>query len=262
MELGDVPLAYQTERGGGRPRRTGGRPDLLYSGRRFRYRVRDRGMHKYVIMGVQGCGKGTQARLLAASYDLVHISVGDIFRWNIQARTKLAARITRIMAQGQLVPDEIVEEIVRRRLDEHDWNYGFILDGFPRNRRQAEFFLESFDIDAVILIDVPDRVVLERIQARRLCERCGLDHNLMFHRPASEGVCDVCGGLLVQRPDDTEVAIRARLGDYHEKTQPIVELFRRKELVIVADGTRAPDDVQDDIRRALKLRRDSSNQLP
>ena len=210
-------------------------------------------MHKYIIMGVQGCGKGTQAQMLKASYGLVHISVGDIFRWNIQAHTKLAARITRQMSQGQLVSDDIVEETVRRRLDEHDWNYGFILDGFPRNRRQAEFLLESYDCNAVILIDVPDAVVVERIQARRLCERCGLDHNLMFHRPVKDGLCDVCGGKLLQRPDDNEAAVRARLVEYHEKTRPIVELFRQKELVIVADGTRTPDEVHRDIRSQLKL---------
>src|SRR5262249_5425768 len=163
-------------------------------------------MHKYIIMGVQGCGKGTQAKRLALALDLTHISVGDIFRWNIQSHTKLAARIKRIMSEGQLVPDEIVEEVVRRRLDEHDWNYGFILDGLPRNRRQAEFFLESYDIDAVILIGLPDSIVMERIQARRLCQRCGLDYNLMSHRPAREGICDVCGGLLLQRPDDNEEA--------------------------------------------------------
>lgn len=210
-------------------------------------------MRKYIIMGVQGCGKGTQAKLLKEAYDLIHISVGDIFRWNIQAHTKLAARIRRIMADGQLVPDEIVEEIVRRRLDEHDWNYGFILDGFPRNRRQAEFFLESYDIDAVILIDVPDKVVLERIQARRLCEKCGLDYNLMFHRPAKDGTCDVCGGRLVQRSDDNAEAVQSRLKDYHEKTAPILDLFRKKELVVVADGTRKPDEIQADIRGQLKL---------
>src|SRR5690606_31343789 len=134
-----------------------------------------RSMHKYIIMGVQGCGKGTQAKLLAKAYDLVHISVGDIFRWNIQSHTKLAARIQRIMDSGQLVPDDIVEEIVKRRLDDHDWNYGFILDGFPRNKPQATFFLESYDIDAVIWIDVPDDVVLQRMQSRRLCAHCGVD---------------------------------------------------------------------------------------
>ena len=117
-------------------------------------------MHKYVIMGVQGCGKGTQAKMLADDFDLVHISVGDLFRWNIQNHTKLAARIKRIIVEGQLVPDEIVEELIRKRLDDHDWNFGYILDGFPRNGRQALFFLESYDIDAVIHIDVPDDVVL------------------------------------------------------------------------------------------------------
>ena len=210
-------------------------------------------MHKYIIMGVQGCGKGTQARMLKDACDLVHISVGDIFRWNLQAHTKLAARITRIMGAGQLVPDDIVEEIVRRRLDEHDWNYGFVLDGFPRNRRQAEFFLESYDIDAVILIQVPDEVVLERIQARRLCVVCGLDYNLMFHRPAKEDVCDVCGGRVIQRLDDNDAAVRERLEDYHSKTQPIVDLFRKKELVVVVDGTRAPREIHDEIRQKLKL---------
>lgn len=210
-------------------------------------------MRKFIIMGAQGSGKGTQAKMLKDSCDLIHISVGDIFRWNLQAHTKLAARIKRIMSEGQLVPDEIVEEIVRRRLDEHDWNYGFILDGFPRNRRQAEFFLESYDIDAVLLIDVPDRVVRERIQARRLCGTCGLDYNLMFHRPAHEGICDVCGGRLTLRPDDNDAAVDARLRDYHEKTQPIVELFRKKELVVVADGTRHPQEIHDDIRSQLRL---------
>lgn len=210
-------------------------------------------MHKYIIMGAQGCGKGTQAKLLKEAFELTHISVGDILRWNVQAHTKLAARIKRIMNDGQLVPDEIVEEIIRSRLDEHDWNYDFILDGFPRNRRQAEFFLEAYDIDAVILIDVPDQVVIERIQGRRICEGCGVDYNLMFHRPLKEGSCDVCGGVLIRRVDDNEQVVRARLNDYHQKTQPILDLFRQKELVVVADGTQAPDAVQADIRRQLEL---------
>src|SRR5579862_825306 len=141
-------------------------------------------MRKFIIMGVQGCGKGTQAKMLAKDFDLVHISVGDIFRWHIQSHTKLGARIRRLTTAGELVPDEVAEEVVKGRLEQHDWNYGFILDGFPRNRRQAAFFLESYDIDAVLLIDVPDAIVLERIFNRRLCPRCSLDYNLMFHRPS------------------------------------------------------------------------------
>src|ERR1700680_630149 len=134
-------------------------------------------MHKYVIMGAQGCGKGTQAKLLKQDFEIVHISVGDIFRWHIQSHTKLAARIQRLMAAGGLVPDDVVEEVVKERLDTHDWNFGFILDGFPRNLHQAAFFLESYDIDAVLLIDVPDAIVLERIVNRRLCPKCSLDYN-------------------------------------------------------------------------------------
>jgi adenylate kinase len=210
-------------------------------------------VRKYIIMGVQGSGKGTQAQLLTKDFDLVHISVGDIFRWHIQSHTKLAARIKRLMASGELVPDDVVEEVVRFRLDQHDWNYGFILDGFPRNRPQAEFFLESYDIDAVILIDVPDEVVLARILNRRLCSKCGLDYNLIFHRPAVADVCDVCGGKLVTRPDDNPEAVKARLHDYHTKTAPILELFRRKELVVVVDGTQPAAAVQEEIRRRLGL---------
>src|SRR5688572_17072621 len=151
-------------------------------------------MHKYVLMGPQGSGKGTQAKLLKGDFDLVHISVGDIFRWNIQHHTKLGARVKRLVAAGDLVPDDVVDEVVRARLEQHDWNYGFILDGFPRNRAQAEFFLESYDVDAVVLVDVPDEVVFQRALARRLCAGCGLDYNLIQHRPRVAGICDVCGG--------------------------------------------------------------------
>jgi adenylate kinase len=210
-------------------------------------------VHKYVIMGVQGSGKGTQARLLKEKLDLVHISVGDIFRWNIQSYTKLGARVKRTVDAGELVPDEMVWEVVRDRLDQHDWNHGFVLDGYPRNGSQARFFLESYDIDAVILIEVPDEVVFERMLSRRLCSGCGLDYNLIQHRPAVPDTCDVCGGTLVGRPDDNPEAIHGRLRDYHERTRPIVELFERKELVVRVDGTKAPDSVQAEIRRKLGL---------
>jgi adenylate kinase len=119
-------------------------------------------MRKYVIMGIQGSGKGTQSEMLAADLDLVHISVGDIFRWNVSNHTKIGALVQRVMASGELVGDDLVESVVRQRLSEHDWNFGFLIDGFPRNARQAEFFLESYDIDGVIYLDMPDSEVRRR----------------------------------------------------------------------------------------------------
>jgi adenylate kinase len=208
-------------------------------------------MRKYIIMGVQGSGKGTQAKLLADKLDLEHISVGDIFRWNVEHHTKLGAQVRRSVAGGELVSDDLVETVVRRRLDEHDWNYGFIVDGFPRNQPQARFFLESYDLDAVILLDLPDSLVERRILSRRLCSRCGLDYNLISSRPAVADVCDVCGGQLVSRPDDTAEALRARLGDYHAKTQPVLELFRAKEVVLEVDASQPAADVQTGIRKRL-----------
>ena len=210
-------------------------------------------MRKYVIMGVQGCGKGTQARMLVEDFDLVHISVGDIFRWNIQNHTKLAARVKRLISEGQLVSDDIVEEIVRNRLDKHDWNFGFILDGFPRNVHQVMFFLESYDIDAVIHIVVPDEVVRQRVLARRLCSQCGLDYNLIYHRPNTPEKCDVCGGTLITRPDDNQQAVDDRLREYHTKTEPVLEWFRRKELIIEVRGESTPEEIQCDIRKQLGL---------
>jgi adenylate kinase len=210
-------------------------------------------VRKYVIIGVQGSGKGTQAGLLATDLDLVHIAVGDIFRWNVQHHTKLGAQVRRTMAAGLLVSDELVEGVVQQRLTEHDWNYGFIVDGFPRNKRQAEFFLESYDINGVIHLDLPDTEVRRRVLARRLCSGCGMDYNLIANSPHVAGRCDVCGGDLVTREDDTEQALAVRLAEYHEKTNPVLEIFRRKEYVVTVDARPAPELIQQEIRKHLDL---------
>jgi len=210
-------------------------------------------VRKYVIMGVQGSGKGTQASMLAADLDLVHIAVGDIFRWNVQHHTKLGAQVRRTMAAGLLVGDDLVEGVVSERLSRHDWNYGFIIDGFPRNERQAEFFLESYDIDGVIHLDLPDSEVRRRVLARRLCSGCGLDYNVIASSPRVAGRCDVCGGELITREDDTEQALAVRLSEYHEKTNPVLAIFRRKEYVLTVDARPDPESIQQMIRDRLSL---------
>jgi adenylate kinase len=210
-------------------------------------------MRKYVIMGVQGSGKGTQSQLLAADLDIVHISVGDIFRWNVHNHTKMGAYVRRTMSAGELVGDDLVESVVRDRLTEHDWNFGFIIDGFPRNPRQAEFFLESYDIDGVIELDMPDSEVRRRVLGRRMCANCGLDYNLIADSPHVAGKCDDCGGELVTREDDTEEALAVRLRDYHKETSPALDIFRRKEYVITVDARPPIEEVQQTIRERLGL---------
>jgi len=210
-------------------------------------------MRKYVIMGVQGSGKGTQSEMLATDLDLVTIGVGDILRWNVQHHTKLGAQVRRTMAAGALVGDDVVEGIVRERLAQHDWNYGFIIDGFPRNERQAEFFLESYDIDGVIHLDLPDSEVRRRVMARRLCAGCGMDYNLIENSPREAGRCDACGGDLVTREDDTQEALAVRLREYHQKTNPVLDIFRRKEYVVTIDARPSKEQVQQAIRARLGL---------
>lgn len=189
-------------------------------------------MYKYIIMGPQGCGKGTQARLLCQDYDLVHISVGDIFRWHKQNHTKVAARIRRIMDQGLLVPDEIVEEVVRKRLDEHDWNYGFVLDGFPRTSSQAGFLFENWNLDTAIYLDIPEEVMHARV---------------MHRAQVGEGE-----GAVI-RADDTPEALKIRLREYHEKTAPLLELFDRQRMLVRVEATASIEKVYESVREALGL---------
>ncbi|MEZ5354673.1 MAG: nucleoside monophosphate kinase [Bryobacteraceae bacterium] len=189
-------------------------------------------MEKYIIIGPQGAGKGTQAQLLCHDYDFVHISVGDIFRWHMKHHTKLAARVTRIMHEGRLVPDEIVEEVVSQRLEQHDWNYGFVLDGFPRTRSQAEYLFERWNLDRAIYLDIPDEIVHQRVLAR---------------------VAAGEGGGFTKRADDNPQALKMRLREFHEKTTPLLELFQRKNMLLTVDANRSIEDVYEGIREGLCL---------
>jgi adenylate kinase len=189
-------------------------------------------MHKYIMFGPQGSGKGTQSALLCQDYDLVHISVGDIFRWHVAHHTKLAARIKRITERGELVPDAIVAEVMDKRLQEHDWNYGLVLDGFPRTRPQAEYLFERWDLDRVIYLDIPDEVVIERV----------------MHR-AKVGE----GGGFTKRADDNPEALRKRLQEYYDKTAPLLDLYRRRDILLTLDANRPIDTIYEEIKQRLGL---------
>ncbi|MCB1019562.1 MAG: nucleoside monophosphate kinase [Acidobacteria bacterium] len=189
-------------------------------------------MHKYIICGPQGSGKGTQSRLLCAAHDYAHISIGDIFRWHMSNHTKLAARIRRIMDSGRLVPDEIVEKVVRERLEQHDFNFGFVLDGFPRTRPQAEYLFENWDVTKVIYLDIPDDIVVERVMRR-----------------AQMGL----GGGFTKRADDNPETLKVRLEEYYNKTKPVLELYRRKGLLVTIDGDLPIREVFAQIAEALGL---------
>jgi adenylate kinase len=210
-------------------------------------------MRKYVIMGIQGSGKGTHSRLLAADLDLVRIAVGDTLRWHIQHHTKLGAQVRQTMAAGQLVSDEVVQGLVADRLTQHDWNYGFIIDGFPRSDGQAEFLLANYDIDTVIQLDLPDEEVPRRVLARQLCANCGMDYDLIDGNPAEEGYCDACGGELVPREDDTAAALAVRVREYRAKTEPVLDILRRRVPVVTVDTRAERDEVQQTIRTKLGL---------
>jgi len=189
-------------------------------------------MHKYVICGPQGSGKGTQSDLLCRDYDLVHISIGEIFRWNVKHHTKLAARIKRITDAGMLVPDEVVERVVRERLDQHDWNYGFVLDGFPRTRSQAEYLFENWNLDKVIYLELSDDVVFQRVMYR-----------------AKMGQ----GSGFTKRADDNPDALAIRLREYHEKTKPLLELYAKMGMLITVDASRSIAEIYADVKRQLGL---------
>jgi adenylate kinase len=170
--------------------------------------------------------------LLSRTYDFVHISIGDIFRWNMAHHTKLAARVTRIMNEGRLVPDEIVEEVVRQRLEQHDWNWGFVLDGFPRTRSQAEYLFENWNLDKAIYLDIPENVVFERVLQR-----------------AAEGQ----GGGFTKRVDDNPQALKVRLQEFHQKTQPLLRLFEQKNMLVTVDGNRSVQEVFESMVEELGL---------
>ena len=200
-------------------------------------------------MGLPGAGKGTQAEQIVDKYGIPHISTGDMFRSAIKEGTDLGLQAKSFMDKGELVPDEVTIGIVRERLSKDDCEKGFLLDGFPRTVPQAEA-LETIlsdlnrEIDFVINIDVEKELLMERLTGRRICKSCGSTYHLVFNPPATEGVCDRCGGELYQRADDNEETVQNRLEVNLKQTKPLLDFYETKGYLRNING-------QQDIRKVF-----------
>ena len=219
---------------------------------------------RLVILGKQGAGKGTQCVRLARHYVVPHISTGDMFRAAVRMGTEFGNRAKEYMDAGELIPDEVVIGVVKERLDQDDTkNRGFILDGFPRTSNQAEelsLLLGDHDVDLAIDIEVPTDIVLKRLAGRRVCSTCGTNYS-MATPPKYDWTCDVCGGEVVQREDDTVDAIRRRLALYEEQTEPLISWYLERDKLVSIDGLGTPDDVTARLVRAIDRRRDHGSGL-
>ncbi|GAA4300956.1 adenylate kinase [Streptomyces venetus] len=213
---------------------------------------------RIVLVGPPGAGKGTQAAFLAKNLSIPHISTGDLFRANISQQTELGKLAKSYMDAGNLVPDEVTIAMAKDRMEQPDAENGFLLDGFPRNVSQAEALdelleTENMQLDAVLDLEVPEEEVVKRIAGRRICRN---DSSHVFHvtykQPAKEGVCDVCGGELYQRDDDSEETVRTRLEVYHTQTEPIIDYYKAQGLVVTISALGKVEDVTARAMEALK----------
>jgi adenylate kinase len=211
-----------------------------------------------LLFGPPGCGKGTQGAVITQVLQIPAISTGEIFRAELKAGTALGNAAKEIMAGGGLVSDNIVNEMVRGRLKQPDCRNGFLLDGYPRTIPQAEFLDTLFGElgypePEVVYLDVPDAALVARLTSRRQCPACGRIYNLLSQPPRREGTCDADGAALIQREDDKESVIRARLKAYAESTGPLIEFYSQRRFHRV-DGNRPPADIQKDIDAILGRR--------
>lgn len=182
---------------------------------------------KLILFGAPGAGKGTQAEKICDKYNIPAISTGNIIRAALKDGTEMGLKAKSYMEAGQLVPDEVVIGIIKDRLKEKDCENGFILDGFPRTIPQAKALQDmGIEIDKVINIEVPDEKITARMSGRRVCSKCANSYHMLYKKPLVEGVCDACGGELVQRKDDAPETVKARLAEYHEMTEPLKDFYQ------------------------------------
>ncbi len=196
---------------------------------------------RLVLLGPPGAGKGTHAQVFSKNWNMAHISTGDMLREALRAATPLGLKAKEHMEKGGLVPDEVVIGIVRERLSKSDAGRGFILDGFPRTSQQAESLDQMLSqlklpLDLAIYFKTSLAVVIQRLSGRRICSKCGKTYHLVNFKPRAQGVCDDCGGDLMQRPDDREEVIENRLKEYEKQTAPLIDYYKKKKVLSEVSG--------------------------
>ena len=203
---------------------------------------------KIIMLGAPGAGKGTQAKKIAAKYQIPHISTGDIFRANIKNGTELGKKAKSYMDKGQLVPDELTLDLIMDRFKEDDCKNGYVLDGFPRTIPQAEALDAALKangekVDFAIDVDVPDENIVKRMGGRRACVNCGATYHIVYSPTKVEGKCDKCGEELIVRDDDKPETVLSRLEVYHNQTQPLIDYYNEQGILKTVDGTVDMKDV-------------------
>ena len=203
---------------------------------------------KIIMLGPPGAGKGTQAAKIVEKYNIPHISTGDIFRANIKEGTELGKKAQEYMNKGELVPDELVVDLVVDRVQQDDCKNGYVLDGFPRTIPQAEALDKALaalgdKVDYAIDVNVPDENIVNRMGGRRACVGCGATYHLVYAPTKTEGICDVCGKELILRDDDKPETVQKRLNVYHEQTQPLIDYYTKAGILKTVDGTVDINDV-------------------
>ncbi len=207
-----------------------------------------------VLMGPPGAGKGTQGEILSKRLGVDTISTGVMLRTAIKEQTEIGKNVEKIINAGNLVPDDVMVELIKERLAKPDCAKGFILDGFPRTTAQAVALTESgVKIDKVLSLEVDDDKIVERLSSRRECRKCGAPYNVISNKPEIEGKCDKCGGDLIQRADDNPETIQNRLNVYHEQTEPIKAYYEKKGILVTAQGEEKLEDTTSNVAKALGL---------
>lgn len=209
--------------------------------------------NRIVFIGPQGSGKGTQAAKLSVLLGVPHVSTGDLFRAAVQNKTETGVKVEELLAKGELVPDELTNAVLAEAFEIQNLNEGYILDGYPRTVAQAEHLDTLSQPEKVVVLELDDEESVARISGRRICSKCKEMFHVTYAQPEQEGVCDKCGGQLIQRDDDTEDAVRERLSLYHQETEPIIDFYNDKGIVLRVDGRPSIDEVHASIKEQLQV---------